>query len=177
IIQPAREVAEPIFEHVGPMPYPVLQSLFDDLYGPGDQWYWKGDFVKEISDEAIEQHVQFAKVPTTKSTMHLYPIDGAVHDLDSDETAWAYRDATWSMVIAGVDPDPSNNDKITNWAKSYWEALHAHSEAGAYINFMMEEGEDRVKATYMQNYDRLAEIKAKYDPENFFHVNQNIKPA
>ena len=177
IIQPAREVAEPIFEHVGPMPYPVLQSLFDDLYGPGDQWYWKGDFVKEISDEAIEQHVRYAEVPTTKSTMHLYPVDGAVHDLDADETAWAYRDATWSMVIAGVDPDPSNSDKITNWAKNYWEALHAHSEAGAYINFMMEEGEDRVKATYRQNYDRLAEIKAKYDPDNFFHVNQNIKPG
>ncbi len=177
VLNPAREAADPLFEHVGEMPYPALQSLFDDLYPSGEQWYWKGDFVDELTDEAIAEHARFAEVPTTKSTMHLYPIDGAVHRVEEDETAWAYRDATWSMVIAGVDPEPENADRLREWARSYWEALHPHSAGGAYVNFMMEEGTDRVRATYGENYDRLREVKTTYDPENLFHVNQNIEPA
>ncbi|MFC4356858.1 FAD-binding oxidoreductase [Halobium salinum] len=174
---PAREVAEPLFEHVGPMPYPALQSMFDDLYPPGDQWYWKGDYVRELSDEAIDTHERFAEVPTPKSTMHLYPVDGAVHDVDAEETAWAYRDVRWSMVIAGVDPDPTNQEAISEWARGYWEALHPHTAGAAYVNFMMEEGPDRVRATYADNYERLQRVKAEYDPENIFHVNQNVEPA
>lgn len=176
-LQEARAVAEPFFEGVGPMPYPVLQSAFDGLYPPGDQWYWKGDFVRELSDEAVAQHVRFREVPTPQSTMHLYPIDGAVHRVGQEETAWNYRDANWSMVIAGVDRDPKNRDLITRWAREYWQALHPHSAGGSYINFMMEEGPDRIRATYGSNYERLRRVKAKYDPENFFHVNQNIEPA
>ncbi|MEX2466940.1 MAG: FAD-binding oxidoreductase [Gemmatimonadota bacterium] len=176
-MQEAREVAEPIFEFTGPMPYPMLQSLFDGLYPPGDQWYWKGTFLGDLSDEAIQAHLRFAEVPTTKSTMHLYPVDGAVHRVGSDETAWAHRDATWSMVIAGVDPDPANAETITRWARDYWDAIHPHSKKAAYVNFMMEEGQDRIQATYGGNYERLREVKAKYDPDNFFHVNQNIEPA
>jgi FAD/FMN-containing dehydrogenase len=176
-IQPARAVAEPLFEHIGPMPYPALQSMFDDLYPPGDQWYWKGDFVHDLTDEAIAAHQRFAEVPTPKSTMHLYPIDGAVHRVDTAETAWSYRDATWSMVIAGVDPDPAKTEEITDWATDYWRAVHPHSAEGSYVNFMMNEGEDRVRATYGDNYERLRHVKSKYDPENFFDVNQNIEPA
>ncbi|SFK81267.1 FAD/FMN-containing dehydrogenase [Halogranum rubrum] len=176
-LQQARDVAEPLFEHVDEMPYPVLQSMFDGLYPPGDQWYWKGDFVRDLSDEAIAEHRRFADVPTPKSTMHLYPIDGAVHDVGDDETAWNYRDATWSMVIAGVDPDPANREKISEWATQYWEALHPHSAGGSYVNFMMEEGDDRIRATYGDNYERLQRVKAEYDPDNVFHVNQNIEPA
>ncbi|WP_101296864.1 FAD-binding oxidoreductase [Halegenticoccus soli] len=177
VTQPARDVAEPLFEHLGEMPYSALQSMFDALYPPGDQWYWKGDFVRELSDDAIAAHRRFAEVPTPKSTMHLYPIDGAVHRVGADDTAWNYRDATWSMVIAGVDPDPANRERISNWARDYWEAVHEHSANGAYVNFMMEEGQARIQATYGGNYDRLREVKAKYDPHNFFHVNQNIEPA
>jgi FAD/FMN-containing dehydrogenase len=173
----ARDVAEPIFEHTGSMPYPALQSLFDGLYPTGLQWYWKGDFVNELSDDAIEVHKQFASVPTMHSTMHLYPVNGAAHRPDKEDTAWEKRDATWSMVIAGIDPDPSNSDKITNWAKEYWEALHPHTMGGAYVNFLMEEGVDRIQATYGDNFEKLRNIKAKYDPDNFFHINQNIKPA
>jgi FAD/FMN-containing dehydrogenase len=177
VIQEAREVAEPLFEFTGPMPYPALQSMFDGLYPPGDQWYWKGDVVRELTDEAIAEHVRFGEVPTAKSTMHLYPIDGAVHRVDEDETAWAFRDAHWSMVIAGVDPDPGNTDRISTWARDYWKALHPHTVGGAYINFMMEEGQDRIRATYGDNFSRLQKVKAEYDPDNFFHVNQNIEPA
>ncbi|WP_411967900.1 FAD-binding oxidoreductase [Haloferax sp. YSSS75] len=177
MLQSARDVAEPLFEHVGEMPYPALQGMFDGLYPEGDQWYWKGDFVRELSDDAIEAHERFAEVPTPKSGMHLYPIDGAVHDVDADETAWSARDANWSMVIVGVDPDPAKADEITDWADGYWEAVHPHTFGGSYINFMMEEGEDRIRATYGDNFERLQKVKAKYDPENFFHVNQNIEPA
>ena len=176
-IQPARDVAEPLFEHVGPMPYPTLQSMFDELYAPGDQWYWKGDFVAELTDDAIAEHRRFGEVPTPKSTMHLYPIDGAVNRVDADETAWSHRDATWSMVIVGVDPDPAERDRLTEWARDYWEAVHPHSAGASYVNFMMDEGEDRIRATYGDNYERLQEVKSRYDPDNFFRVNQNIEPA
>lgn len=176
-LQKARDVAEPIFEFVGEMPYPMLQTMFDDLYPEGLQWYWKGDFVRELSDEAIAAHLDFAEVPTTHSTMHLYPVNGAVHNYDSEDTAWHHRDANWSMVIAGVSPDPSDKELISNWARNYWEAVHPYSAGAAYINFMMEEGEDRIQATYGDNYERLQQVKAKYDPDNFFRVNQNIDPA
>lgn len=173
----AREVAEPLFEHVGPLPYPVLQSMHDPLYPAGLQWYWKGEFVRAISDAAIAEHLRFAEVPTSLSCMHLYPIDGAAHRVDPEETAWGYRDAHWSMVIAGVDPDPARRDDLRTWARSYWEALRPHCAGGAYVNFMMEEGDERVRATYADQYERLAEVKKRYDPENRFRVNQNIEPA
>lgn len=175
--EPLRESVPPVFDFLGPMPFPQVQSLFDALYPAGYQWYWKGDFVRELSDEAIELHLKHgAKLPTPLSTMHLYPINGAVHQVGAGDTAWRCRDATWSMVIVGVDPDPANRDKITKWTKDYWEALHPHSAGAAYVNFMMEEGQDRVRATYGDNHDRLVAIKTKYDPGNFFRVNQNIQP-
>jgi FAD/FMN-containing dehydrogenase len=163
---------------VQPMPLPVLQSAFDALYPAGDQWYWRADFVEEIPDDAVERHVEFAeKLPTWKSTMHMYPIDGAAHRAEGGDTPWAYRRARWAQVMVGVDPDAANADAIRQWAVDYWEALHPYSAGGAYVNFLMDEGQDRVRATYGDNYDRLARIKAKYDPDNFFHVNQNIHPA
>ena len=172
-----REPAEPALHGVQAMPYPILQSAFDALYLPGDQWYWRGDFITEISDEAIERHLQFAQVPTPLSTMHLYPIDGAVHDVGPGDTAFSYREAIWSQVIVGVDPDPGKAAEITRWTKEYWEALHPFSAGGAYVNFIMDEGEERIRSTYRDNYARLAEIKRHYDPENLFRINQNIPPA
>jgi hypothetical protein len=168
----------PLLHAVGPMPHAALQSAFDGLYPPGDQWYWRADFVKEIPDEAVELHARFgAEMPTMKSTMHLYPIDGAAHDLGPGDTAWSYRDAVWGSVFAGVDADPANADVISRWSIDYFEALHPYSAGGAYVNMMMEEGEERVRAAYRDNYQRLAKLKAKYDPDNLFRVNQNIVPA
>ena len=179
ILEPLRNFRLPTFEFFAPMPFPMLQSMFDGLYPPGLQWYWKADFVKELDDEAIALHIKHgSQLPTLHSTMHLYPINGAAHKAGNKETPWSYRDAVWSEVIVGVDPEPAKKDRITAWAKSYWEALHPHGAGGAYINFMMDgEGEDRIRATYRDNYDRLARIKAKYDAKNFFRVNQNIRPA
>jgi len=178
VFKPIRKFKTPALDMVGPIPNPVLNSMFDALYPSGLQWYWKADFMKELSDEAIALHAEHgAKLPTLLSTMHMYPVDGAAGRVKNDATAWAYRDAKWSSVIVGVDPDPAKKETITNWAREYWTALHPHSAGGAYVNFMMDEGEERVKATYGKNYARLTKIKKKYDPNNVFRVNQNIKPA
>lgn len=176
--KPIRAFKTPALDFVGALPQPALQSMFDALYPAGYQWYWRADFVKELSDEAIEEHIKFGNLlPTMHSTMHMYPVNGAASRVGNTDTAWNYRDATWAMVMVGVDPDPANKEKITTWTKQYWEALHPYSAGGAYVNFMMDEGEERVKATYGKNYDRLVMIKNKYDPYNLFRVNQNIKPT
>ncbi len=168
----------PIFEHVGEMPYPTLQSLFDGLFPPGLQWYWRADFFNELGPEVGAQHLKFgSSIPTPLSQMHLYPISGAASRIGAKDTPWAYRDAKYAGVIVGVDPDPENADKITKWCKEYHEALHPYSAGGAYSNFMMDEGQERVKASYKHNYNRLVEIKRKFDPKNLFRVNQNIRPS
>lgn len=173
-----REFIPPAIDFVGPIPFPALQSLFDGLLPPGLQWYWNADFVNQLSDEAIDIHMrEFAKSPTPSSLMHLYPINGAAQRMGRNDTAWSYRDANFAQVIVGVDPEPANKDAITNWSKAYWQALHPHSAGGAYVNMMMDEGQERVKASYRDNYPRLAQIKQKYDPGNLFHVNQNIRPS
>ena len=167
----------PALDWVGPLPHPVLQSMFDPVYPPNQQWYWKADFFKELSDDAIARHVEYGtSLPTWQSTMHLYPIDGAAGRIAKDATAWNYRDAKWAEVIVGVSPDPADNERMTAWAKGYWEALHPYSAGGAYVNMMMDEGQDRVRASYGDNYDRLVAVKATYDPTNLFRVNQNIQP-
>ncbi|WP_292165035.1 FAD-binding oxidoreductase [Mesorhizobium sp.] len=169
----------PWFNWMGMMSYPAVQSMFDGLYPRGMQWYWRGDFVKNLSDEAIDAHLeQAANTPSELSLMHLYPIDGAVHRIGKEETAWNCRDATWSMVIAGIDPNPQKAGPVTRWTKGYWEAIHPFDLGGAYPNFMMDdEGDARLKATYGENYKRLATLKKEYDPTNLFRVNQNIRPT
>jgi FAD binding domain/Berberine and berberine like len=171
-------VPQPLMHGVQSMPHAVLQGMFDGLYPPGEQWYWRADFVTEIPEEAVELHARFGARPASmKSTMHLYPIDGAAHDVAQSDTAWSYRDANWGAVFAGVDPDPSNRDAISRWSIEYQEALHPYSAGGAYVNMMMDEGEDRVRASYRGNYERLAQTKRSYDPQNLFRINQNIRPA
>ena len=170
---------KPLIDWAQPMPFTVLQSLFDPLYPKGLQWYWKGDFVEQLLDAAIDAHLaHIKKIPTPFSGMHLYPIDGAARRQKRDATAWNFRDATWSMAIVGVDPDPAKAPVLKQWVRDYWEAVHPFNLEGAYANFMMDdEGEARVKAAYGDNYQRLAALKKKYDPGNLFRVNQNIRPA
>ena len=169
----------PLFNWMGEMPFPVMQTLFDGFFPKGLQWYWKGDFVKSLTDEAIDTHIQqAANAPSELCLMHLYPIDGAVHRVRRDGTAWSARDATWSMVIAGVDNRPAQADALKAWGRGYWKAVHPFNLAGAYVNFMMDdEAHDRVQATYGDNYSRLTQVKKQYDPRNLFRVNQNIAPA
>ena len=177
-IRPLREFGPPLFEHVGPMPFPMLQSMFDPLLPAGLQQYWKADFLNDLSDGAIEANVKYGPdVPTFHAAVHIYPVSGAVHRVGKSETAFSYRDANFAEVMAAVYPDPADTPKNRAWVQDYWSALHPHSAGGAYVNFMGEEGDDRIKASYGGNYARLAQIKRKYDPTNLFHMNQNIKPA
>ena len=176
-LAPARALG-PALDLVGPVPYPAAQSAFDALYPSGQLHYWRADFLNELSDEAIARHVEHgAKLPTWQSSVHLYPIDAAVHRVGTDETAFAYRDARWAEVIFAVDADPEQADALKSWVVDYYDATHEYSAGGAYVNFMMEEGQERVQASYRGNYARLAEVKKRYDPDNLFHVNQNIRPA
>jgi FAD/FMN-containing dehydrogenase len=178
---------EPLLHGPAPVPHPAIQGAFDELYPRGHQWFWRADFVTDIPDPAVALHAHYGQqmprptstlqTPTLKSTMHLYPVDGAAHDVGTSDTAWSYREANWGTVYAGVDPDPANSDEIRTWTVDYFEALHPYSAGGAYVNMMMDEGPERVRASYRDNYDRLAQIKAEYDPDNVFNVNQNIAPA
>ena len=177
-LREARSWGTPLLDGIAPVPLPDWNSAFDAVYPAGDQWYWRGEFVSEIPDAAIEQHVAFGEaMPTWKCTMHLYPIDGAPSRVGSDEMAWAYRDAVWAQVIAGVDPDPANAGAIRDWAVSYSDAVRLYTLGTGYVNFQMQETGDKVRAMYGPNYDRLAQIKGHYDPDNAFSVNQNIVPA
>ena len=176
-LKPLHDVAPVVAEHVGPMPYPALNSAFDALYPPGLQHYWKANFVTELTDEAIAAHLEHGpRVPVVNSTVHIYPINGACHRVGSDATAFAYRNATFATVIAGMWPDPAQNEANIQWVRDYYDATAPLSEAGGYVNFMSGDDQDRIEANYRGNYQRLVAVKREYDPGNLFHVNQNISP-
>ena len=178
MIKPFLDVVEPVGSHVGPMPYPALNTLFDPLLPAGLQHYWKASFARDLSDEAIAVHVDHgARVPAIQCAVHLYPINGAVQRVGVDETAFAYRDVNYSPVIAGMWESPADNDENIAWVRGYYQALEPYSAEGGYINFMDGDDQSRIKANYRGNYERLAAIKATYDPDNLFHLNQNIQPA
>jgi len=178
VLAPVRGFGTPLLMGLQPMPFPVLQSAFDGLLPKGLQWYWKADVFEEITDEAIAVHREFGEsIPTPLSTMHLYPISGAAARVAEDATAFAFRGGGWNGVIGGIDPDPAKLPEITDWARRYWEALHPSSVGAGYVNMMMDEGEERVRAAYRGNYERLVEIKRRYDPHNLFRINQNISPG
>jgi FAD/FMN-containing dehydrogenase len=163
--------------HVGRMPYPVLNSLFDDLVPAGLQQYWKASFVRDLCDDAIAAHVEHgARVPSVESGTFLFPVDGACHEVAGEATAFAYRDASLSVVIAGAWPHPADNERNVAWVRRYHEALRPFSEEGGYVNFMSADDADRVRANYGRNYERLTAIKRQYDPGNLFRMNQNIAP-
>jgi FAD/FMN-containing dehydrogenase len=178
VFAPIKAFGTPALYGVQEMPFPALQTAFDPLYPPGLQWQWRADFITSIPDEAIAEHVRFGtRLPTPHSTMHLYPTSGAAQAVGPNDTAFSYREANWAMVIAGIDPDPANVETLRDWATDYWSAIHPHSAGGGYVNMYMEEGQERVRRSYRDNYDRLARTKAEYDPDNVFRINQNIRPS
>jgi len=178
ILAPFRDAARVVAEFVGPMPYPALNSMFDGLVPSGLQHYWKAVFVRDLTEGAIEAHMKFGpRVPVVNSTVHIYPINGAVHDVAPDATAFGHRDAKYATVIAGMWPDPTQNDANIQWVKDFYAALVPHSEKGGYINFAAGDDIDRVGANFGSNFNQLRKLKAKYDPSNRFRVNQNIMPA
>jgi FAD/FMN-containing dehydrogenase len=177
-LEPIRNAAPRAAEMISPMPYPAINAAFDPLLPPGLQHYWKAAFAAELTDGAIQAHLEHGpEVPVVSSTMHIYPINGACHRVPSDATAFAYRDASFATVIAGMWPDPAENEQNTKWVKDYYAALEPHSADGGYVNFMAADDQGRIRDNYKGNYGRLASIKHEYDPGNLFHENQNIKPA
>ena len=175
--KPIRAFRPPAMDLCGPIPFPALQSMFDVFYPAGLQWYWRSDFFKHYDDKMVGLHVKYAlELPTPYSTMHIYPINGAAGRISRQDTAWGNRDVNFAQVTVGIDPDPANNVRMIQWAKDYWSALHPYSVGGGYVNMIMDEGQESVKSAYGNNYTRLAQIKAKYDPDNYFHINQNIVP-
>jgi FAD/FMN-containing dehydrogenase len=177
-IRPFKDFGPPEFAATHEMPVPALQSFFDPLLPPGLSHYWKADFMKDLSEDAIDVYVKYGPlIPTVSSAMHIYPVSGAAHRLSNDATAFSYRDANYVNVIAAVCPDAADIPRHKEWVREFWSAMHPHSAGGAYVNFLMEEGDERIAASYRGNYERLAKIKSRYDPANLFRVNQNIRPA
>lgn len=179
LVRPLREAGEVLADLVGPMPYPALNSMFDDLYTPGLYHYWKAGFVPTLTDGAIKAHAEHGpRVPSLHSTMHLYPQSGAIQRVGKTDTAYFHRDVEYVHNVVAIDMDAANMPRNMAWMRAYWDALQPHSDAGAYVNFMMaDEGQERVQATYGDNYERLSRVKRQYDPDNLFHINQNITPA
>ena len=176
-LKPFHDLAQVVAEFVGPMPYPALNSAFDALVPPGLQHYWKANFVKELTDEAIAAHIENGpKIPAVNSTMHIYPINGACHRVASDATAFGHRDANFATVIAGMWPEPAHNKANIKWVRDYYDATAPLSEEGGYINFAADDDQNRAPANFGKNYNRLVAAKRKYDPDNLFRINQNIKP-
>ena len=178
VFAPIHAFGPPALDGIQPMPFPVLQTAFDPLFPAGLRWHWRADFVSTIPDEAVAEHVRFgATLPTWRSGMHLYPIDGAVNDRNETDTAFGYREARWAQVMVGVDDASSTSAETAAWTTAYWEALRPYSAGGAYVNMYMDEGQDRVRKSYRKNYDRLARAKTRFDPDNVFRLNQNISPG
>jgi FAD/FMN-containing dehydrogenase len=177
IAQSFRDVAQPVAEAVGPVPYPALNSAFDGLYPAGLRHYWKAAYVGDLTDAAIAAHLEHGpQAPTVHSTVHLYPIDGAVHDVPADATAFGHRDASFAAVIVGAWPDGADDERGTRWVRDYYAAIAPHSQPGGYVNFASSDDQGKVAENYGANYGRLREVKRRYDPENLFRFNQNIRP-
>jgi FAD/FMN-containing dehydrogenase len=179
VLRPLRDAAEVRAEQVGVMPFPALNSAFDDTVPKGMLHYWKADFITELTDEAIAAHIEHGKkTPHISSSMHLHPINGAAQRVGSDETAFGHRNKNFAPVIVGIWDDPDDSEANIRWVKDYYAAIHPHSDSeGGYINFMSSDDDHRAPSNYGANYEKLAAVKATYDPDNLFRINQNIAPA
>jgi hypothetical protein len=176
--RPIRRQKRPTIDLAGPIDLSKLNSMGDKSAPPGYQWYWQADFFNRYDEPAINLILEHGKeLPTPFSKFQINPSNGAAGRVEPHKTAWYYRNAPFAQVIVAVDPDPANNERMIRWARDFWSALHPFSAGGAYLNQKMDEGTQAVKAAYGRNYERLAQIKAKYDPQNFFHINQNITPT
>jgi len=176
--QPLLNAAPVLGSHTGQVPYPALNSLFDVFFPKGILTYWKADFFESLTDDVLRVAADFgSRVPSIQTANHFYPIDGAVHRVASDASAFAYRTEGFAPSIAGFWTDPADTESNKQWVRDYWAALHPYGSGGGYINFMDADDSVRTIDNYGANWARLREVKAKWDPDNVFHVNQNIPPA
>ncbi|HEU5348943.1 MAG TPA: FAD-binding oxidoreductase [Ktedonobacterales bacterium] len=177
LLKPLRDFGAAL-DAIGPLPLPMLNSMFDFTMPVGKlHHYWKADFINELSDAAIDVYTRFGpEVPGDSSTVHIYPTSGRAQQVGRNETAYSYREANFVHVIVAAVEDPANLPSSRQWVRDSWEALHPHSSGGAYVNFIMDEGDERIRASYRDNFDRLVAVKRQYDPTNLFNQNQNIRP-
>ncbi|MCX4587261.1 FAD-binding oxidoreductase [Streptomyces sp. NBC_01481] len=164
-------------QYVERMPYPVINTLFDELLPAGLFHYWKGTFSRGLPDGAVDAYVEYgASTPTIQSATVIFPIDGACHRVGPEETAFTYREADFATALSPTLMTRADCAANVPWARAFAAALAPHSLEGGYVNFMDSDDQDRVRANYRQNYDRLTAVKRRYDPGNLFRLNHNIAP-
>jgi FAD/FMN-containing dehydrogenase len=177
LIEPLRRFGDAWGEHIGVQPYIAWQQAFDPLLTRGARNYWKSHNFIELSDGAIDAIVEFAtKLPSPQCEIFIASIAGAANRVPADAMAYHHRDAKFVLNVHGRWDDVADDERCIAWARQFFQSSAPYASAGAYVNFMTEEEGDRVSAVYGANYDRLVQIKQQYDPENIFHLNQNIKP-
>ena len=177
-IKPLREVGEPIADIVGPVPFLAQQSMLDEAYAPGLRNYWKTQLVDPLPDKAIDvvvERCQDLKSPYTQIVLE--HLGGAIARVNPDATAFQHRTASFSFNIFPRWEDPGEDAEHIMWARNFHETIVPYATEGVAPNFISDEGDEHVRAAYGDNYERLQEVKAEYDPDNVFHVNQNIEPA
>ena len=182
LLRPLRTFGSPLVDGIGPMPYPALQSMLDQAYPPGLFHYWKSSFLAELDDDAIDTMVaQAAERPTPMCHLVIEQMGGEVSRLDADATAFAHRGRPYNLLILGTSADRAGMDACTRWARRCWDAMQPSVAEGVYVNYIGTEGDEgsnRVREAYgAAKYERLARIKARYDPTNLFRMNQNIRPT
>ena len=182
VLKPMREFGPPMMDTVGPMPYRQVQTLFDEGAPPGLRNYWKSSFLERLPDDALEALVACrASMPSPNSKLFIECLGGAIARIGRDETAFAHRDVPYNFLILGAWENAEDDETNIAWARETWQALQPYASAGVYVNYLgqeADEGAERVRASYGHaQYDRLVALKTKYDPNNLFRMNQNIKPA
>jgi len=177
-LKPLRSFGPPLVDAVQPLPFPAMQQLLDGAFPEGTCNYWKSTFVKELSDAAIDlivAHANRAQSPMSATVIEYYA--GAANHVGESDTAFAQRRAEYDVGIMAQWTSPAEAEQHTAWARAFSDALKPHSSHAWLLNFVGEENQDTIRAAFGNNYDRLAQLKKKYDPTNFFSLNQNVKPA
>lgn len=178
VVRPLRSLGRPLLDALGPMPYVAQQRLLDGAFTTGAYYYTKGDFLADLSDDAIEIFAEFARTkPSPMSGVLVQTACGAASRVASGATAFAHRQFPYAPVIVSEWVDAADSEKNVGWTRDFWRALHPFAGDGVYVNDLSHDDGDRVRIAYGSNYERLAALKKKYDPDNFFHLNPNIEPA
>jgi FAD/FMN-containing dehydrogenase len=178
LIDKIRGFGDPVGEHIGKMPYVNWQQAFDPLLVPSARNYWKSHNLKELKDEALELMVEYAgKLPSPQFEILIIYLEGKTNTVPADAMAYSNRDLKFIMNVHGRWDDADQDEECINWSREFFNATSKYASTGAYVNFLTEDEQGRVKNAYGPNYNRLVEIKKKYDPNNLLKHNQNIKPA
>ncbi len=179
-IRPIREYGPPVVDIYQPMPYTAAQAMLDDFFPSGYRNYWKSSILRELSDDAIDTIVaHFEQVPSPMTLVIIeHNGEGAMNRVDASETAFGHRDWSYNFLITSIWADAADDEKNIAWTRGLWDAVQPFAKDEVYVNYLDEEGDDRVKEAYApQTYERLVDLKNKYDPKNLFRRNQNIKPT